>query len=95
MYSIKVLSFSNHGNRKKSLLNQLFVLINSMNIIDVIVTFVGVIRMNIDSYHRKFSSEFDDTTSAHLKFLELLLRGNVGFLFCLLNRKCLVAILIV
>ena len=62
-----------------------------MNIIDVIVTFVGVIRMNIDSYHRKFSSEFEDTTSAHLKFLELL-RGNVGFLFCLRNRKCFVAI---
>ena len=72
---------------KKIIAESLISLGHSMNIIDVIVTFVGVIRMNIDSYHRKSSSEFDDTTSSHLKFLELLLRGNVGFLFCLQNRK--------
>ena len=72
---------------KKLIAELLVCLGHCLNIIDVIVTFMGVIRMNTDSYHRMFSSKFDDTTSAHLKFLELLLRGNVGFLLCLQNRK--------
>ena len=86
MYFAKILFLSKHSNRKK-IVELSICSGHSLNIIDVIVTFVGVIRMNIDSYHRKSSSEFDDTTSSHLKFLELLLRGNVGLLFCLLSWK--------
>lgn len=42
--------------------------------------------MNIDSHQLKFSAKFDETTSDHIKFLYLILRGIIGFLLSAVSK---------